>query len=88
VVGLSINDLMPKFMAVEHEHILSEWAKSGTWRTIGTLKEIYCVHKEQYCFSALLYLRLYIKENKMYFITNIFKLNETDYMVLNPSMKI
>lgn len=88
IVGISINNLMPQFMAIEHEDILADWAKSGTWRTIGKLKEIYCVHKEQYCFSALLYLKIYIKDNTMHFITNIFKLNENDYLVINPNMKI
>lgn len=88
IIGISINNLMPQFMADEHELILSEWAKSGTWRTIGKLKEIYCIHKEQYCFSALLYLKIYIKDNTMHFITNIFKLNDTDYLVINPALKI
>lgn len=88
VIGISINNLMPQFMAEEHEVILNEWAKSGTWRTIGKLKEIYCIHKEQYCFSALLYLKLYVKENNLHFITNIFKLNENDYLVANPNFKI
>jgi PAS domain S-box-containing protein len=38
VIGQSINNLMPSFMAEEHYCIMSEWAKSGTWRTIGKLK--------------------------------------------------
>lgn len=88
VIGTTINNLMPQFMAVEHEVILEEWAKSGTWRTIGKLKEIYCIHKEQYCFSALLYLKLYVKDNVLHFITNIFKLNENDFLVANPTLKI
>ena len=88
VIGISINNLMPQFMAEEHEDIMAGWAKSGTWRTIGKLKEIYCVHKEQYCFSALIYLKIYIKDNNMHFITNIFKLNDADYLVVNPNMKI
>jgi hypothetical protein len=88
IIGLSINNLMPQFMADEHVVILAEWAQSGTWRTIGKLKEIYCIHKEQYCFSALLYLKIYVKDNSMHFITNIFKLNENDFLVINPSMKV
>jgi hypothetical protein len=68
--------------------ILNDWARSGTWRTIGKLKQIYCIHKEKYCFSALLYLKLYVKENSLHFITNIFKLNENDYLVANPNFKI
>jgi len=62
-------------MAGEHEVIMEDWAKIGTWRTIGKLKEIYCIHKDQYCFSALIYLKIYVKETGLHFITNIFKLN-------------
>jgi hypothetical protein len=29
---------MPEFMAGSHENIMSNWAKTGTWRTIGKLK--------------------------------------------------
>jgi hypothetical protein len=67
---------------------MADWARSGTWRTIGKLKEIYCIHKEQFCFSALIYLKIYIKDNNMHFITNIFKLNDSDFLVLNPTLKV
>lgn len=67
---------------------MNEWAKIGTWRTIGKLKEIYCIHKEQYCFSALIYLKIYVKETGLHFITNIFKLNENDYLIVNSEGKI
>jgi hypothetical protein len=87
-IGLSINNLMPQFMAEEHEVVMMDWAQSGTWRTIGKLKEIYCIHKEQFCFSALIYLKIYIKDNNMHFITNIFKLNDSDFLVVNPQLKV
>lgn len=86
--GTSINSLMPEFMGLQHEEILNNWFKNGTWKTIGKLKEIYCVHKEEYCFSALLYLKIYFKEDNLYFITNIFKLNDADYLILSPEGKI
>lgn len=79
---------MPEFMGLEHEHILNNWFKNGAWKTIGKLKEIYCVHKEEYCFSALLYLKIYFKEDNIYFITNIFRLNDADYLILSPDGKI
>jgi hypothetical protein len=88
VIGISISNLMPQFMAEEHELVMTDWARSGTWRTIGKLKEIFCIHKEQFCFSALIYLKIYIKDNNMHFITNIFKLNDADFMVINPALKV
>jgi hypothetical protein len=88
MIGMNISKLMPDFMALEHDEILKDWSKSGTWRTVGKLKEIYGIHKEQFCFSALLYLKIYVKNNSLHFITSIFKLNETDYLVLNPNMRI
>jgi len=75
---------MPEIMQEEHDKIMLGWAKTGTWRTVGKLKEVFCIHKEQYCFSALLYLKIYVKETGLHFITNIFKLNESDYIVINP----
>ena len=83
--GASINTMMPYFMRDEHDEIMTKWSQSGTWRTIGKLKEIFCVHKRQYCFSALIYLKIYIKDGFLHFITNIFKINEKDYLVRNPS---
>jgi hypothetical protein len=88
IKGTCINDMMPQFMADEHEHILSEWAKTGTWRTIGKLKEIYCIHKEEHCFSALIYLKIYVRNGSLHFITNIFKINDCDYLVLSPQGQI
>ena len=88
VMGASINSLMPEFMGGEHESIMERWGKGGTWRTIGKLKEIYCIHKEQHCFSALLYLKIYVKEAGLHFITNIFKLNDNDYLVVNSKGRI
>ena len=38
IVGINLNRLMPNFMAEEHDLILGDWVKSGTWRTIGKLK--------------------------------------------------
>ena len=67
---------------------MSNWAKSGTWRTIGKLKEVYCVHKEKHCFSALLYLKIYVKETGLHFVTNIFKTNDCDYLVMSPTGRI
>ena len=61
LIGSSINTLMPQFLSDEHEVVMNSWAESGTWRTIGKLKEIYCVHKDKHCFSALIYLKIYIK---------------------------
>lgn len=58
IKGMNLNKLMPIFMAAEHDLILSEWVKIGTWRTVGKLKEIFCIHKAEFCFSALLYLKV------------------------------
>lgn len=58
IMGMNLNKLMPIFMAAEHDVILSEWVKIGTWRTVGKLKEIFCIHKQEFCFSALLYLKV------------------------------
>lgn len=88
IIGTSINNIMPQFMGDEHELVMADWAHSGTWRTIGRLKEIFCIHKDQFCFSAVLYLKIYIKDNNMHFITNIFKLNDSDFMVINPQLKV
>ena len=44
--GSSVNSMMPEFMGKEHEKILDNWTQTGTWRTIGRLKEIFCVHKK------------------------------------------
>ena len=79
---------MPHVMGEEHEIILQNWVKTGTWKTIGKLKEIYCIHKQKFCFSAILYLKLYVRDNSLYFITNVFKLNENDYLIVSPNMKI
>lgn len=38
IIGMNLNKLMPTFMAGEHELILRNWVKTGTWRTIGKLK--------------------------------------------------
>lgn len=88
VKGASINSLMPEFMGKEHENIMTRWSQTGTWYTIGKLKEVFCVHKEQYCFSALIYLKIYVRDNSLYFITNIFKINDADYMILSPEGRI
>lgn len=45
IIGKSINSLMPDIMQTEHDKIMLDWAKIGTWRTVGKLKEIYCIHK-------------------------------------------
>ena len=84
VKGCSISTLMPEFMASEHENILNNWVQSSSWRSIGKLKEIFCVHRDQYCFSALLYIKIYQKEGSLYFITNIFKTNQDNYLILDP----
>ena len=67
---------------------MSNWTQSGTWRTIGKLKEIFCIHKDQFCFSALIYLKIYQRDGSLYFITNIFKTNDTDYLFLGPGNNI
>ena len=84
VKGSFINSLMPDFIGKEHDSIMVSWAKDGTWRTIGKLKEIFCLNKEQHCFSALLYLKLYVRGNSLHFIANIFKINDCDYLVISP----
>jgi hypothetical protein len=38
IIGINMNRLMPNFMAIEHDIILAEWVKNGTWRTVGKLK--------------------------------------------------
>ncbi len=38
IKGASINSIMPEFMGAEHENIMLNWAKTGTWHTIGKLK--------------------------------------------------
>ena len=74
---------MPGFMGAEHDAALRGWRSSGTWRTMGKLKEVYCVHKDGHCFSALLYLKLIVKNDALHLITNIFQLNSSDFLVLD-----
>jgi hypothetical protein len=36
----------------------------------------------------LIYLKIYVKETGLHFITNIFKLNDCDYLIVNESGRI
>ncbi len=45
VIGLNLNKLMPQFMSMEHDNIIQNWIKTGHWRSISKLKEIFCIHK-------------------------------------------
>lgn len=84
IIGMNLNKLMPHFMTVENDLILKDWIKTGTWRTVNKLKEIFCIHKEEFCFSALIYLKVIANEKGLFFVTIIFKKNDSDYLILNP----
>ena len=88
LIGENINSLMPAFPGKDHDVVLNSWRRSGTWRTMGKLKEVYCMHKDGHCFSALLYLKLIVKHDALYLITNIFHLNSNDYLVVDKHATI
>ena len=35
-----------------------------------------------------MYLKLYVRQGQLYFITNVFKINDSEYLVLTPEHKI
>jgi len=88
VIGMNLNKLMPTFMAGAHDNIIKDWIKTGTWRTVGKLKEIFCIHKDDFCFTALIYLKVIANEKGLFFVGVIFKKNESDYMILNQKQEV
>lgn len=70
-------------MQDEHDYLLSNWAKKCSWANIGVFRSIFCVNKDNVCFSSGIYLKLVQRLDSINIIGSVFKENDKDFMIID-----
>ena len=88
LIGNNINMLMPKTMQDQHDILIRKWSQKCSWANMGQLRSIFCMNKDNICFSSKIYLKPVLRADCVNLIGCFFKENDQDYMVVDNKDKI
>ena len=88
LIGNNINILMPRTMQDEHDYLIRNQSRRCSWANIGQLRTIFCMNKNNVCFSCKMYLKPVLRAECVNLIGCFFKENDQDYMIVDNEDKI